>query len=144
MSVAQGSAGFNVARLGYVTVAIFIGTFITGTAAMLGLSVSACFLSHVIRCFSFSRDFAGFFINMIQLWSFPALIVGLLVAVIAEIRGLVTWWNILPVVVLVCTAEFVLSKFSDAALLFLAHGLVLFVGVQLSRVTSRLVGKYRI
>ncbi|MCC8963148.1 hypothetical protein H8A95_12720 [Bradyrhizobium sp. Pear76] len=144
MSVVQSLPRSGLARFGYTTVVVSLGTLITGSLVMLGWSASLCFLSRVIRCFSFSRDFAGFFLKMIQIWSLPALVVGVLVAFIAKVRGSVAWWNVLAVVALVCTAEFALSKFNDAASLFLAQGLVLFVGVQLSRVGSRMVGKYPI
>ena len=42
-------------------------------------------------------------LKMMQMWSLPALIVALLIAMIVQFRGSVVWWNVVLVAALVST-----------------------------------------
>ena len=87
-------------------------------------------------------------LKMMQMWSLPVLIVALLIAMIVQFRGSVVWWNVVLVAALVSISGFALlagrmGDMEDASF-FLAVSLVLIVGFQLSRLISRLIGKYPI
>ena len=87
-------------------------------------------------------------LKMMQMWSLPVLIVALLIAMIVQFRGSVVWWNVVLVAALVSISGFALlagrmGDMEDASF-FLAVSLVLIVGIQLSRLISRLIGKYPI
>jgi hypothetical protein len=148
VSADRSLVSLRMSRVGYTLITVFVGTLSTGTLVVLCFSISACFLSRVIRCFSISRDAAGFMLKMMQMWSLPALIVALLMAMIVQFRGSVVWWNVVLVAGLVSISGFALSvgrtgDLEDASF-FVAVSLVLIVGIQLSRLISRLIGKYPI
>src|SRR5262249_265306 len=81
--------------LGRMFVAIFLGALVAGYLAMLAFSASGCFLSHVIRCFSISRDLMKFSWFALKGLSLPAVVTALLVTMILQIRGVVAGWNVL-------------------------------------------------
>jgi hypothetical protein len=128
---------------GYAVIAVFLGVLTTGTLVMLGLSVSACFVVQVLRCFSISRDTGRFLFKMIEMWSLPALAVALLVAIVVQFRGPVVWWKVFLAAALVAISEMLLESINQDELyetpFFVAQGLVLFIGAQLSlRIGRRL------
>lgn len=127
----QGAARQHLWRLGRMFVVIFCGTLIAGYLAMLAFSASGCFLSHVIRCFSISRDLIGFSWFAVKGLSLPAVVVALLVAIFLQIRGSVVWWNVLVASLLSALVIGSVGGTSPAeALLQLVVGLIFFAGAQ--------------
>ncbi|MGY8682274.1 hypothetical protein Q2941_31525 [Bradyrhizobium sp. UFLA05-153] len=102
---------------------------------MLAASASACFLSHVIRCFSISRDLIGFSWFALKGLSLPAVVTALLVTMILQIRGVVAWWNVLVASLLSAFVFCLIDRvplLSGEVLLIFVLGLILFVGAQAS------------
>ena len=150
MSAAQRYAEGNqysrrpqLVRLGYVLTIVFTGTLTTGILVAIGFSASGCFLSRVIRCFSISRDAVGVTLFGLKVWSLPALIAALLVTAIMHVRGFVVWWNVLVVALVSMLGSGIvlpaLGELTAPSLLWFTS-LVLFVGVQLSRLVSKWFG----
>jgi hypothetical protein len=79
------------------------------------------------------------------MWFLSALAVAVLIAMTAQLRGAVIWWNVLLIAAAVSISEFLINAFTmkdlQDAPWFLAVTIVLFVGVQLSRLVSWLVGR---
>jgi len=147
--IAEGNPnGLRMPFFGCAVIAVFPGNLTAGTLVMLGLSVSACFVIRVLPCFSISRDTGRFLLKMIGMWSLPALAVALLVAMIIQFRGSVLWWNVLLVAALVSISEFLVVAISQGDTydtpFFIAQGLVLFIGAQLSLFVSRRVARFPI
>lgn len=143
--IEDASAGRQHAlRFGYTLITVLVGTMTTGIFVILGLSVSWCFVSPVSRCFSVSKDAAFLLLRATEMWFAPALVVGILIAMTAHFRGIVVWWIVLLVAVLVAASVFLMASPEEAPVFFLAESAVLFVGIQLSRWISRLVGRFPI
>jgi phosphatidylglycerophosphate synthase len=83
---------------------------------------------------------------MIEMWSLPALAVALLVAIIVQFRGSLVWWKVLLVAALISISECFLVAIQRGGLydasFFVAKGLVLFIGAQLSLLICRKVGRF--
>ena len=148
MTAEGSSAGRRMPLVGYAVIAVFLGILAAGTFVMLGLSVSACFVVQVLRCFSISRDTGRFLLKMIEMWSLPALAVALLVAMIVQFRGPVVWWKVFLAAALVAISEMLLESINQGDLyetpFFVAQGLVLFIGAQLSLLISRRLRRFPI
>lgn len=135
----QGAARQHLWRLGRMFVVTFCGTLVAGYLAMLAFSVSGCFLSHVIRCFSISRDLIGFSWFAVKGLSLPAVVVALLVAIFLQIRGSVVWWNVLVASLLSALVIGFVGGASNEpaeALLLLVVSLILFAGAQVALLIS--------
>jgi len=83
----------------------------------------------------------------LKIWSLPAILVATSVTVISQIRGIVVWWNVL----IAAALSMVMSSVAISGLaelgtipLVLITSLVLFVGVQLSRLISNRFSGYPI
>jgi hypothetical protein len=127
-------------RFAYVIATVFLAALLTGIIVALGSMASLCFIAPSNRCFSISRDTLTALSIAAKLWWLSALIVAFLVATISEIRGVAPWWSILIAaavsMLLVTAIDHVPAD--EIALFVLVGSPVLFVGVQLSRLISRL------
>jgi hypothetical protein len=133
-------------RSAYVLAVIFFGTLITGVLATLAYSASGCFLSRAIRCFSISRDALGLSLLGLKVWSLPAFIAALLTVMVVQVRGSAVWWNALIVAPVSMLGGGVLLHvaYSEMILILCVTSLVLFVGIQLSRLINNWFGRYSI
>ncbi|UGA44235.1 hypothetical protein HU230_0039525 [Bradyrhizobium quebecense] len=131
----------------YALIVIFCGCLITGVLVLFGLSASWCLLSRVARCFSVQHDTLDVALLGLKIWSMPAIFVATLVAAVGQIRGGVVWWNVLIAAALSMLMSSVVISGSAELTAFpvlLATTLVLFVGVQLSRLISNRFSGYPI
>ena len=120
-------------RLGRVFALVFFGTFLAGYLAMLVFSASGCFLSHVIRCFSISRDLIVFSWFAAKGLSLPSVVAAVLVTIIQQIRGSVVWWNVLVASLLSALASAGRIPLDPTdALFLLVVGVIFFVGAQVA------------
>ena len=140
----QGEAGQRLQRLGRMFVVILVGTLVAGYLAMLTFSASACFISHVIRCFSISRDLVGLSWFALKSLSLPAVVAAVLITMILQIRGSVVWWNVLVASLLSALVTGFVGRIPivlDEMLLLLVVGLILFIGAQASLLISNRLGR---
>ena len=134
-------------RWAFALLVIFGGSLITGILTVFALSASWCLLSPVSRCFSVQHDTIAVALMGLKIWSLPAILVATSVTVISQIRGIVVWWNVL----IAAALSMVMSSVAISGLaelgtipLVLITSLVLFVGVQLSRLISNRFSGYPI
>lgn len=154
MSAKQRSAGSSqisrqeLTRSAYVFIITFLGALTAGILAALAFSASGCFVSRAIRCFSISRDALGLLWFVVKGWSLPAFVAALLAAMVVQVRSSISWRSAL-IVALVSSmlANGVLLYVGNVAnsefiLVFCVSSLLLFVGLQLSRLMDNLFGGY--
>jgi hypothetical protein len=129
-----------------VLAAIFFGTLVTGILATLALSASGCFVIRAIRCFSISRDVLPLSLLGLKFWSLPAFIAAMLIVTAMKVRGSVVWWNALIVAPVSMLGSGLLLRVEASERIFIlcVTSLVLFVGMQLSRLINNWFGMYPI
>jgi hypothetical protein len=134
----EPDAGRPVVRFLNVLAAAFIGAWLSGIVAIIAFSSSACFVSRVNRCFSIQQDLPHILFGIGPALAAPSFIIAILVAAITHIRGVVVWWMVL---ITSLSVEFATAVLVGGALdeypVHLAAGLVLFLGVQSSRLICR-------
>lgn len=131
-------AGGPAVRFVKIVAAAFVGAWLSGIVVIIALQSSLCFISPVKRCFSIERDLTGVAFDIGPALAVPSFILAILVAAIACIRGVIIWWMVL---VASLGVVFATAAINGGAIeeypVYLATGLVLFLGVQLSRLTCR-------
>jgi hypothetical protein len=139
-------------RFAFTLFAVFVGSLTIGNFFVLLLSASACLWNFHVRCFSISRDVFGIILSGVQLWLLPSFVLALLVAFFLQIADGLVWWKALIAISVsilitgilpVSWAAFAREIMSDPGL-FLIAVLMMLIGLQLSRLISRWIGKFPI
>ena len=139
-------------RFAFTLFAVFVGSLIIGIFFVLLLSASACLWNFHVGCFSISRDAFGIILSSAELWFLPSLVLALLVAFFLQIADGLVWWKALIIIFVsilitgilpVSWAAFAREIMSDPGP-FLVAVLMMLIGLQLSRLISRWIGKFPI
>lgn len=131
-------AGRPALRFLKIVAAAFIGAWLSGIVVIIALQLSLCFISPVNRCFSIQVDLPGVMFHIAPALAVPSFILAILVAAIACIRGVIIWWMVLIASLSVVFATAVIAGgATEEYPVYLAAGLILFLGVQSSRLISR-------
>jgi hypothetical protein len=129
-----------------VVVIVFAGTMIMAMAITVGSMASLCVIAPANRCLAIRETVPATFIAW-KIWFLPTLIISILVAAVAQIQGLVLWWNVLAAAIVAAgvrmAIEYVMSPIARSEIPFFVSVMaaVLFFGAQLSLLVGRSVGK---